>query len=119
MILLDVDKFKSFNDDFGHQAGDAVLKGLAKVLKKVSRDGELVARYGGEEFVVLLPGATIAEATAAAERFRRSVKAAEWPNRNVTASFGVSTLTRAWMPMTSSEQPMKLCTLVKAMVEIA
>ena len=98
LILLDVDKFKSFNDDFGHQAGDAVLKGLASVLQDVSRGNELIARYGGEEFAIILPGANAEAAIVAAERFRTSIEKASWPNRPVTASFGVTSFSPGMDP---------------------
>lgn len=92
VILLDVDRFKSFNDTFGHQAGDDVLKKFAAILKTKSRDGEAVARYGGEEFAVILDGCSKEAAISAAERFRVAVEAETWDHRAVTASFGVATL---------------------------
>jgi len=90
VILMDVDKFKSFNDDFGHQEGDAVLKGVAQALKAVVKDPHLVARYGGEEFVVVTVGLDVQETWELAESIRLEIEAQEWPKRSVTASFGVS-----------------------------
>ncbi|MFN8220002.1 MAG: diguanylate cyclase [Fimbriimonadales bacterium] len=92
VLLLDVDKFKSFNDSFGHQAGDEVLKRVASALEGAARASDLVARYGGEEFCVLLPETSAEEAMLAAERFRVAIEAQPWVERAVTASFGVSTL---------------------------
>ncbi|MBX3120100.1 MAG: PAS domain S-box protein [Fimbriimonadaceae bacterium] len=92
IILLDVDKFKSFNDSFGHLAGDEVLKGVADTLLDACRAGDFVARYGGEEFVVVLPGADEERAIAAAERIRTAIERVVWPHRQVTASFGVATV---------------------------
>lgn len=91
VLLLDVDKFKDYNDSFGHPAGDAVLKQLAIVLKENARDTDFVARYGGEEFAVILTGASREGALASAERFRRSIEGAKWPKRAITASLGVAT----------------------------
>ena len=88
-ILLDVDHFKQFNDEFGHPAGDEVLKTVAKILRANTRPTDLVARYGGEEFVVVLPETEISDALAMAERIRRSIEREPWPQRNITASFGV------------------------------
>ena len=93
VILLDVDHFKSYNDTFGHQAGDDVLRTFSQVLRSTSRDHETVARYGGEEFAVILENCPALAAAAAAERFRVAIFDATWPHREMAASFGVSTLT--------------------------
>jgi diguanylate cyclase (GGDEF)-like protein len=74
LILVDIDKFKQVNDTLGHQAGDAVLVELAKVLKQSIRESDLVARYGGEEFVVGLTETNLAGAELFAERLRKSVE---------------------------------------------
>ena len=92
VALLDVDRFKSYNDDFGHQAGDAVLRGVAEVLERSVRSTDLVARYGGEEFVIVMPGLDEEGARAMAERVRARLEAAPFELRAVTASFGVATL---------------------------
>jgi diguanylate cyclase len=72
-LLIDVDHFKRFNDEFGHEVGDQVLKLIAKVLCERLREGDLPARYGGEELVVVLPGADLRIASEVAERIRRAV----------------------------------------------
>ncbi len=76
MLLVDVDLFKDFNDRAGHPAGDACLRAVAtSVAETCRRAGEFVARYGGEEFAVLLPGASVADARATAEKVRLGVEA--------------------------------------------
>jgi len=75
LILLDLDHFKQVNDTYGHQQGDAVLRELATVLLRTTRETDLLARYGGEEFAVLLPETSLAGAFQQAERMRRQIKA--------------------------------------------
>jgi diguanylate cyclase (GGDEF)-like protein len=99
LLLIDVDKFKNYNDTYGHPAGDEVLKKVAKLLQQEARQDDCVARYGGEEFVVLLPNTTQEKAIGVAERMRRAIEASEWTNLNVTASFGVATMCNVEMPM--------------------
>lgn len=89
--LLDADLFKRFNDEFGHQAGDEVLKAVAKVLSASVRDIDVVARYGGEEFCVILPGTDCETALIACERMRIAIDESELSGHHVTASFGVAT----------------------------
>jgi diguanylate cyclase (GGDEF)-like protein/PAS domain S-box-containing protein len=95
LILLDVDHFKSYNDKFGHPAGDEVLKQVAQKLQENARGVDFVARYGGEEFVVILPHTDREGALALADRFRIAIEKSEWPSRPITASFGVATLNPA------------------------
>ena len=70
LMMLDLDHFKRVNDTFGHLTGDEVLVAFTRLVKDCVRRGDLVVRYGGEEFCVLLPGTTLAAATALAERIR-------------------------------------------------
>lgn len=93
LSLLDVDHFKSYNDTYGHAAGDEVLIAVARTLSGAARKSDFVARYGGEEFVVLLPGCCPSNAVAQAERIRRIIEGASWPQRAITASFGVASVT--------------------------
>jgi diguanylate cyclase (GGDEF)-like protein len=102
LILLDVDKFKQFNDTFGHPEGDEVLRSVARILKSTARESDLVARYGGEEFVVIAPETTGNEAVELAERLRAAVADAEWPLREITGSFGVAQVNRASAGASSS-----------------
>ena len=74
-VMCDLDRFKSVNDTYGHQAGDAVLKQLARILKQEAREIDRVGRYGGEEFMLLLPGTVLDAAVTFAERARKAVEA--------------------------------------------
>lgn len=74
LCVLDVDKFKSVNDDLGHSAGDKVLKILARQLRKLLRDADFISRHGGEEFIILLPETDIQDAMVAMEKLRRLVE---------------------------------------------
>src|SRR5436190_241683 len=73
VLLIDIDHFKRFNDEFGHGVGDQVLRLMAKVLRDRVREIDLPARYGGEELIVVLPSADLATCAAIAERIRRSI----------------------------------------------
>jgi diguanylate cyclase (GGDEF)-like protein len=90
VMMLDVDEFKSYNDRYGHPAGDAALKIVAGVLKDILRGADVAARYGGEEFAILLPQTTSTEAAAIAERLRQRVEHTEFPKRKVTISIGIA-----------------------------
>ena len=106
IVMLDVDQFKSYNDTFGHPAGDAVLSELAAMLLKNSREHDLVARYGGEEFVVLLPATDAARRAARLRADARTIERHRWPLRPITASFGVATMGPGTQtPPSSSTRP--------------
>ena len=89
-LMLDVDNFKSFNDTYGHLAGDAALRIVANILKENLRGDDVAARYGGEEFAVLLPQTRIDEASVIAERIRLQIERTDFPNRRITASIGIA-----------------------------
>jgi diguanylate cyclase (GGDEF)-like protein len=96
MLMLDVDHFKSINDEYGHQAGDAVLQELGHRIREMLRDVDIAGRLGGEEFAIVLPDTAQARAMDVAERLRKAV--AQAPVRlpdgavlHFTASIGVST----------------------------
>jgi diguanylate cyclase (GGDEF)-like protein len=91
LAMLDVDHFKTYNDTFGHPAGDEVLRAVASTLRESVREHDVVARYGGEEFVILLPATDAAAAVQVAERLRRAIERKYEAPRAVTASFGVAT----------------------------
>jgi diguanylate cyclase (GGDEF)-like protein len=79
LLFIDADHFKKVNDEYGHPAGDAVLKRLGTVLSSVARDRDLVARYGGEEFVILLAKPSTAGLESLGERIRAAVEAERIP----------------------------------------
>ncbi|PYT01448.1 MAG: hypothetical protein DMF63_00945 [Acidobacteria bacterium] len=90
LMMLDVDEFKSYNDTFGHPAGDTALKMVADILHGILRGDDVAARYGGEEFAILLPQTTLTEAAAIAERLRQRIEHTEFPKRRVTVSIGIA-----------------------------
>jgi two-component system cell cycle response regulator len=89
LIMLDIDHFKTFNDTFGHSAGDEILSWVGKTLKTSVRAHDVVARYGGEEFVVLLPGTDVTESIDVADRLRSAIACGQY---KLTASLGIATL---------------------------
>lgn len=95
VIMCDVDHFKRFNDEFGHDAGDAVLSSVAKALGDLYRDGDIVCRFGGEEFSIIAPGTTKEALAARTESVRAAIAALTplWRDQTlgpVTMSFGIA-----------------------------
>ncbi len=94
IVMFDVDHFKRFNDTYGHQAGDAVLRMMGELLRNTARKGDLVVRYGGEEFAMILSRTPVAEAKHCAERARRHIAErafhCDGQELRVTASLGVA-----------------------------
>lgn len=94
VMMLDIDHFKVFNDTWGHQEGDKLLKWFASICSQCVRNIDILARYGGEEFVVVLPETSPNEAVAVAERIRENTErqslVAFGKNRGVTVSVGVA-----------------------------
>lgn len=96
-IMVDIDHFKKVNDTYGHQAGDVVIKDIAKILNEQVRLTDMVARFGGEEFVVIMPNTSQSDGEAIAERLRLKVanylfKISETESINKTMSLGVAML---------------------------
>jgi len=97
-VMVDIDFFKSFNDNFGHAVGDEVLKVVARILAGGVRTDDVLCRYGGEEFCIVMPRTDIEEAQRVAERLRQTIerRAAKavsgLQSANVTASFGIAEL---------------------------
>ena len=96
LLVIDLDCFKEVNDDYGHAAGDTVLRGVADALRHYTREGDILARTGGEEFVLALPHTSQSGASILAERIRQRVESLRWPalgdDVKVTASLGLASL---------------------------
>ncbi|MBM7871355.1 diguanylate cyclase (GGDEF)-like protein [Clostridium pascui] len=96
MIFIDIDYFKHYNDLYGHQKGDVVLKGIGTILKNSVKEDDIVARYGGEEFSIILPNTLEKDAISIAESIRRKIEKTYFegeenqPNGKITVSMGVS-----------------------------
>jgi len=94
LILADVDSFKYFNDTYGHQAGDYILKELSMLMRKALRDYDMLARYGGEEFAIVLVETTGQEAQIVADKLREQIALHTFIDHNkkytITLSFGVA-----------------------------
>jgi diguanylate cyclase (GGDEF)-like protein len=96
LIMIDIDWFKRFNDNYGHEVGNQVLIGMAGVIKRCVRDVDILCRYGGEEFIIILPQTVEREALRIAERIRSEVESAEFgggggiPALKVTVSVGIT-----------------------------
>lgn len=93
-VMIDIDHFKSINDNHGHSTGDEVLRDVAKTIMETVDDTDVVCRYGGEEFAVLMPETSIDEAELRAEKCRLAIKALNFSvaDLKVTASLGISAL---------------------------
>lgn len=96
LVFIDIDYFKHYNDLYGHQKGDEVLRTIGLLLKNNIREGDIAARYGGEEFAIILPGTIEQDAVAIAENIRCKIEATYFegeenqPKGKITASIGVS-----------------------------
>jgi diguanylate cyclase (GGDEF)-like protein len=104
LIMLDLDRFKAYNDTHGHPAGDEVLIAVADTIREEIRGHDLAGRYGGEEFIIGLPGSDASEALAVAERLRQAIARRPWPIEPVTASLGIAT----------ADRPIDLPSLIRA-----
>ena len=104
LVVCDVDHFKSINDNYGHLAGDKVLRIIAKTLAKRLRNTDYVARYGGEEFVIVMPETDATQAMAVAETVRQAIASCPFHFReqpvSITMSFGVAEFAAAETPET-------------------
>lgn len=89
-VMCDVDHFKQYNDTYGHTAGDEVLRKIAKTLSQSCRGADQVYRCGGEEFLIVMPGDSLADARAGAERHRAAIESLQIPHEG--SPFGVVTV---------------------------
>jgi diguanylate cyclase (GGDEF)-like protein len=98
LAMIDMDDFKKYNDAFGHQAGDIILKEISKLLRDYSRKMDWVCRYGGEEFTIILPTTNKKEASIIAERLRETIENHPFvheevmPQKKITVSVGISAI---------------------------
>lgn len=91
IVIIDIDKFKSVNDTFGHDVGDIVLKHFATNLSKMVRKNDIFARWGGEEFVLIINSQDLTTVENIANKIRKDIEQLNFPTvKNITASFGVS-----------------------------
>ena len=91
IIFLDLDHFKQVNDNYGHDAGDKVLRSVTDIVSSANRSADIFARYGGEEFIILTPSTDLAGACKHAERLRSDIETYDFPiSHRVTCSFGVA-----------------------------
>ncbi|MCP5134460.1 MAG: GGDEF domain-containing protein [Gammaproteobacteria bacterium] len=95
VAMLDLDYFKKFNDDYGHEAGDTVLRAVGGLLQRFLRSDDLACRYGGEELVLILPGATLSTAQGRMEELRQAVMQLHLQHRDnelpaITVSIGLA-----------------------------
>lgn len=96
VLMLDIDKFKKYNDTYGHQSGDILLHKLASIFCSAVRSGDIIARYGGEEFIIILPDTAAETAVGIAERLRQAVADHRFPTEKggtgrITVSIGTAT----------------------------
>jgi len=89
LLMMDIDGFKLFNDEFGHQAGDELLKTIAQLVYANLREVDIFCRYGGDEFAIILPGTNKKEAVTVADKIRKCVEDGQF-QKTVTLSIGVA-----------------------------
>lgn len=105
VMLVDIDHFKRFNDTWGHQTGDQIIRFVAKTIQTIAGKGNVVARYGGEEFAVLAPSARTAEAAFLAEKVRAAVEAKQLMRRSTNESLGSVTVSIGVAELEGDETP--------------
>ncbi len=105
LIMADVDHFKKFNDSYGHQMGDEVLKIVGKIMTHRLKEHDFVARYGGEEFAVILPDTRLVDGQAVAERLRSALAGKRLRNRRTGDDFGRVTLSLGVTQCAPSDTP--------------
>lgn len=102
MIMMDIDKFKNYNDEYGHIAGDACLTQVARAMQgRLRRKGDMLFRYGGEEFAAILPGVAVEGAVTVAENIRQAVRRCNIPHK--CAPYGIVTISAGVAMLTSDD----------------
>ena len=108
LILCDIDHFKSFNDTWGHQTGDQVIRFVASALTKFALPDHLVARYGGDEFAMIMPGTPFKEAGRLADQIRMAIEAKRLVRRSTNETIGAVTVSFGAALYASGETPSQL-----------
>ena len=90
LMMVDIDDFKDFNDQYGHQEGDAVLSSVGAIIEAETRDADICCRYGGEEFAVVLPSTDRREALMLGERLRKAIETNQRNKGKITVSIGIA-----------------------------
>jgi diguanylate cyclase (GGDEF)-like protein len=117
LLMLDVDHFKAYNDEFGHPAGDTLLRRIAQTILAIEhRSTDLLARYGGEEFAYLLPGASVEDAVRIGEMIRSQIeKMHEEPENSVHCAISISIGCATLSPTTGALPEMLVCSSDEAL----
>jgi diguanylate cyclase len=105
LILCDIDHFKSFNDTWGHQTGDQVIRFVASTMNKFALPDHLVARYGGEEFAIVMPRTPLKEAGRIAEQIRSAIEAKRLVRRSTNETIGAVTVSFGCAVYAAGESP--------------
>lgn len=105
LALCDIDHFKSFNDTWGHQTGDQVIRFVASTMTKLALPDHLVARYGGEEFAIVMPRTTMEDAVKTVELIRSAIEAKRLVRRSTSETIGAVTVSFGVAKYNGSEQP--------------
>jgi diguanylate cyclase len=108
LAILDIDHFKIFNDTWGHQTGDQVLRYVASVIGRIAEAPRFAARYGGEEFAVIFPGETPEEAVTAVEAARAEISSRILKRRSTNEDLGAITISTGIAPLRPNENPTTL-----------
>jgi diguanylate cyclase len=108
LILCDIDHFKSFNDTWGHQTGDQVIRFVASALTKFALPDHLVARYGGEEFAMIMPRTPLKEAARLADQIRMAIEAKRLVRRSTNETIGAVTVSFGAALYAPGETPSQL-----------
>lgn len=119
VAFCDIDHFKRINDTHGHEAGDRVLKAVARSLAKISDDKCHVARHGGEEFVILFRGQTVDEAHAVLDATREAMAERRWVNRATDVPFGKITFSAGLADVFASASPREALKAADAALYVA